>query len=212
VWRFTAETASEKIKSVNSWRSYKQEGGCLVHFLGLLAVWWPGAQSARANHFIAPTPLCPSTFKILPALMNHFLSLQENDLEPLNDGVINEQRYNQDHFYRAMLCIRGTSHGPVSVRPSVRPSVTSRCSIETDERIQLGFGMWASFHPSYAVLRGNSVISKNKGTSLWNFVLKSGLRKFCHGISIVETSYQLSSRKVDAQSVIKWAVVGQLNR
>ena len=25
-------------------------------------------------------------------------------------------------FYRAMLCIRGTSHGPVSVRPSVRPS------------------------------------------------------------------------------------------
>ena len=29
-------------------------------------------------------------------------------------------------FYRAMLCIRGTSHGPVSVRPSVRLSVTSR--------------------------------------------------------------------------------------
>ena len=28
----------------------------------------------------------------------------------------------QDHFYRAMLCIRGTSHGPVSVRLSVRPS------------------------------------------------------------------------------------------
>jgi len=26
------------------------------------------------------------------------------------------------HFYRAMLCIRGTSHGPVSVCPSVCPS------------------------------------------------------------------------------------------
>jgi len=26
------------------------------------------------------------------------------------------------HFYRAMLCIRGTSHGRVSVRPSVCPS------------------------------------------------------------------------------------------
>ena len=26
------------------------------------------------------------------------------------------------HFYRAMLCIRGTSHGPVSVRLSVCPS------------------------------------------------------------------------------------------
>jgi len=38
-------------------------------------------------------------------------------------------------FYRAMLCIRGTSHGPVSVRLSV----TSRSSTETDERIELGF-------------------------------------------------------------------------
>jgi len=43
-------------------------------------------------------------------------------------------------FYRAaMLCNRGTSRGPVSVR--VSPSVTSRCSIETDERIELVFGM-----------------------------------------------------------------------
>jgi len=91
-------------------------------------------------------------------------------------------------------------------------SVTSRCSIETAERTELVFGMLASFHPSYTVLKGNSVISKNKGTSLWNFVLNSGLRKFCHGILIVETCYQLSSRKVDAQSVINWAVVGQLSR
>ena len=37
-------------------------------------------------------------------------------------------------FYRAMLCIRGTSHGPVSVRPSVRPSVTSRSSTKTAKR------------------------------------------------------------------------------
>ena len=29
----------------------------------------------------------------------------------------------QTGFYRAMLCIRGTSHGPVSVRPSVCMSV-----------------------------------------------------------------------------------------
>ena len=67
--------------------------------------------------------------------------------------------------------------------------------------------MWASFHPFYTVLKGNSVISKYKRTSLWNFVLNTGLRKFCHGISIVETCYKLSSRKVDAQSVINWAVV-----
>jgi len=38
------------------------------------------------------------------------------------------------HFYRAMLCIRGTSYGPVSVRLSVRLSVTSRCSTKTAKR------------------------------------------------------------------------------
>jgi len=44
------------------------------------------------------------------------------------------------NFYRAMLCIRGTSPGPVSIGPSVCPSVTSRYSIETVERIELVFG------------------------------------------------------------------------
>ena len=34
-------------------------------------------------------------------------------------------------FYRAMLCIRGTSDGPVSVRLSVSVSVTSRSSTKT---------------------------------------------------------------------------------
>ena len=29
-------------------------------------------------------------------------------------------------FYRAMLCIRGSSDGPVSVSPSVRPSVRQK--------------------------------------------------------------------------------------
>jgi len=38
---------SEKnFKSVNIWQSYKQKRDCLVHFLHLLAVCWPGAQSA----------------------------------------------------------------------------------------------------------------------------------------------------------------------
>jgi len=44
---FITESASEKkIKSVNSWQSYKQERDCLVHFLRRSAVCWPGAQSA----------------------------------------------------------------------------------------------------------------------------------------------------------------------
>ena len=43
------------------------------------------------------------------------------------------------YFYRAMLCIRGTSHGPVFV--CLCPSVTSRSSTKTAERIGLVFGM-----------------------------------------------------------------------
>ena len=110
-----------------------------------------------------------------------------------------------------MLSIRGTSHGPVSV--SIRLSQVGVLSKRL-KRIELVFGMRASFHPFYTVLKGNSVTSKNKGTSLWNFDLNYGLGKFRHGrpISIVETCYQFSSRKVDAQSVINWAVVGHLSR
>ena len=40
----------------------------------------------------------------------------------------------QTGFYRAMLCVRGTSHGPVSVCLSVRPSVTSRSFTKTAKR------------------------------------------------------------------------------
>ena len=47
-----------------------------------------------------------------------------------------------------------------SVSVPVSVSVTSRCSIETAERIDLGFGLRAYFHPSYTVLKGNSFIYK----------------------------------------------------
>jgi len=40
----------------------------------------------------------------------------------------------------------GTSYGTVSVSLSVCLSVTTQSSIETDERIELDFGMGASFH------------------------------------------------------------------
>ena len=42
-------------KTVNIWQSYKQERGCLVQFLRLLAVCWPGAQSVRDYHALACT-------------------------------------------------------------------------------------------------------------------------------------------------------------
>jgi len=40
-------------------------------------------------------------------------------------------RAEYEFYYRAMLCIRGTSHGPVSVSVCVCPSVTSQCSTKT---------------------------------------------------------------------------------
>ena len=57
-----------------------------------------------------------------------------------------------------MLCIRGTSHGPVSVRHKsvfYRNGWTNRAA---------GFGAWASFHPSYTVLKGNSVVGGRGGS------------------------------------------------
>jgi len=39
-------TVKKILKSVNILQSYKQERDCLLHFLRLLALCWPGAQSA----------------------------------------------------------------------------------------------------------------------------------------------------------------------
>ena len=100
----------------------------------------------------------------------------------------------------------GASHGPVSVCLCL--SVTSRYSIKTVERIGLVLA-WEllSTYPTLCYKK-NLGTFKNKGTSLWKFAPNSELRIFRHSISIVEACYQLSSRKVDAQSVINWAVVG----
>ena len=46
-----AELVREKNIFLNIWQSYKQEHGCIVHFLRLLAVCWSGAQSALACNF-----------------------------------------------------------------------------------------------------------------------------------------------------------------
>jgi len=55
-----------------------------------------------------------------------------NDQKPrFERSVTTPQRLSRPTFYRAMLCIRGTSHGTVSVRLSIRLSVTSRCSTKT---------------------------------------------------------------------------------
>jgi len=71
--------------------------------------------------------------------------------------------------------------------------------------------MEASFDQSYTCFKEIEVATKIRLHPSETFFLNSGLRKFRHGISIIETCYQLSSRKVDAQSLINWTVVGQLS-
>ena len=68
-------------------------------------------------------------------------------------------------------------------------SVTRRFSIKTVERIEW-FLAWnvSSSYVTLRVLRKYGYL-QNEGTSLWNFVRNSRLRKFRHGISIVETYY-----------------------
>ena len=92
-------------------------------------------------------------------------------------------------------------------------SVTSRCSIKMDGRIELVFGTEASFDLSYSLLLRNSCIWAYTKIRVLHLELFSKLRtqKFRHGILIVEMCYQPSSRKADAQSVINWTVVGQLS-
>jgi len=43
-------------KSVNIWKSYKQERDSLVHFFRLSAVCWPGVQSAWDSHALVTLP------------------------------------------------------------------------------------------------------------------------------------------------------------
>jgi len=85
------------------------------------------------------------------------------------------------HYYASA----GTSCGPLSVCLSV--SVTSLfCRSSWTNRA--GFRI-ASFHLSYTVLKGHSSISKNYGTSLWNFCPK------------LQTSKNLL-RHIDRQNVL----------
>ena len=70
-------------------------------------------------------------------------------------------------------------------------SVTSLCSIEMEGRIELVLAcMLLSTYPTLCC-KEIQVIYKNEGTSFWNFVSNSGLRKFCFGI------YRSSKRVID---------------
>ena len=93
-------------------------------------------------------------------------------------------------FNRTTLCQRGIC----CHRVSVCLSVTSRYCIETTGRIDRVFGTEASFHLYHTVCYGNLSISKNFGTSLWNFVPNFG-RKFRRGKSIALSTTRRRRRR-----------------
>ena len=82
------------------------------------------------------------------------------DIHSVRENVCTFRCHLINPVFTARCCASAVLAIWACVRVCLCMSVTSRSSIETDERIELGFVMWASFHPSYAVLKGNSVISK----------------------------------------------------
>ena len=82
-------------------------------------------------------------------------------------------------------------------------SVTSWCSIETSEWIER-----TSSRLSYTKLKGNLGIIKNKGISSGTLSRTPDLENIA---SAHRSWKRLSSRKLDAQSVINCTVVGQIS-
>jgi len=123
---------------------------------------------------------------------------QVQDLYPLHPpsqrcGLC--QNFKQTTLTTRLYKVRTNLYPPTYENVPTRLRVTSRCSIKTAKRIELVLAWELSFNLSYTVLKGNSDISKNEGTSLRNFVPNSGPRKFSHGISIVETCYRLAGER-----------------
>ena len=77
---------------------------------------------------VAPVPIEDAVKEQLPCVSNCVLI---GDRRKFLSMLLT---FKVSHFYRAMLCIRGTSHGPVSVCLSVHLSVTSRSSTKMAKR------------------------------------------------------------------------------
>ena len=123
-------------------------------------------------------------------------------------GGLEELRF----FCRASHVSAGTSYGPLSVSVYV----CHKSAGVLLKRLNESGWFWAwKLRSSYPTLCCKEIRVSPKISVLPSATLlqpNSGLREFRHGMSVVETCRQqlLSSRKVDAESVINWTVVGQL--
>jgi len=126
-----------------------------------------------------------------------------------------ERKAYRQFAHRVVQAPHGVWHPDVSAGTRYDPESVSVCHKSVFYRNgwtnRAGFWHGSFLRPILHCVVKNSGSFENKGISLWNFAPNSGLRKFRHSISIIEACYQLSSRKVDAQSVIIWAAVGQLD-
>ena len=95
----------------------------------------------------------------------------------------------------------------VSVCLSVCLCLTSGCSIETAEQVELFLwhGSFLSPIPQCVIKNWGNCKNKGKLTLLLNYIPNFGLRKFRFGISIVKTCYQLSSSNVDSISLHRFS-------
>jgi len=87
-------------------------------------------------------------------------------------------------------------------------SVTSRSSVETDERIGCLLARKLYSTCRRLCCKWIRVLPKIRVFTTVSFI--QTLKKFRHAISIVERCYQLSSTKVDAETVINWTIVVKL--
>jgi len=105
----------------------------------------------------------------------------------------------------------GTSYGPVSV--CMCPCLSLVCHKSVLYRN--GWTNRAGFlarELRYVTVRYKKIwVSPKRVLPSGTLSQNSGLRKFRHRISIVESCYRLRSVKVDVQSVIDWTVVGQVD-
>jgi len=90
-------------------------------------------------------------------------------------------------------------------------SVTSRCSVETDGRINLVLTRGLLSTSPTLCFTQIQVSTKIRVLPSGTFFSKLWTLKIPPRHIDRRTCYQLSSRKVDAQSVINWTVVGQLS-
>jgi len=85
------------------------------------------------------------------------------------------------------------------LQPRVRSSITCWCCIKTAEQIKLVCSVMAALGLLFLAVQRNLGNSKNKGTSVWNFVPNYGLENILQLLSTVASVFNLSGH-----SVINW--------